>query len=237
MSHWHLTLGELAVLGPAVSALAGGLIAFVAASRTSKANQKGQQATLRAAAEQAQLDRQADIDRERRDRIRSAYEELGGLLAQVAEETDLIREAVIITSTLPSDEWDSAESTAHWTAAFRRIRAAIAACRRPAAVWGSGEIRAAVGAISQLIRMGLGPPRRYSNANQSGHWIHTHYREHGGIHPNLEQVSTGGGLSRHVLPSIELVNEFVAYALAEIRHEQQPHHEPRPTPPPELTTT
>jgi hypothetical protein len=225
VSHWHFTTAELALLGPAGLIVGTGLTVW-ATRKTAADSLKAQEQATQAQREEAEADRHADREREQRDHRRAAYAELGGGLQAIDELLNLLVGPVLLTSGLPETDWTASGSVELWAEHYAQVLRSLPECRRAAMVYGTPEIRGVVRAIGTLSRA-LGPPEQFSDS--AGHWIHVLSREGDGIRPGLETVSGGGTqLQGTVLANIQIVQSFIQYALAQIRHEQQPQDAPRP---------
>ncbi len=227
MSHWHLTIAETAFLTP-FGVILGAAVAYVASRRSAKDNLKAQEQLIEANRQLAEQVRIADLQREARDRRRESYLNLGGQLQAINDVLNWVVGPILQTSGLDESHWDAAEPITTWGALYAQVLDAMPDCRRAAAVDGTAEVRACVGALGSLVRT-LEPPQRFSDG--SGYWVHQLTKRDGGIQASLETIGPDTPLYRIAFTNIELLHEIVNFGLARIRHEQHPGEEPRPEPP------
>jgi hypothetical protein len=206
----------------------GAAVSYVAARRGASDSLEAQQMAILAAREQEEARHRAELAREERDHRRAAYAELGGLLQGVDDYLNYLVGPVVEMSSQPAAKWGGAVSSGAWGAFYAQILDAMPDCRRAAAVYGSPELRAAVGAIGMLVRA-LAPPAPF--ADGSGFYMHVLTIDHGGISTALDQVADGDGLRQGVLGNIQTVQPIVRFALPQIRYEQLPGSGSKPTVP------
>jgi hypothetical protein len=229
MSHWHLTIGETAFLAP-VGVIIGALVSYVAVKRTASVSLEAQRLAIAAEREQADVQRRTDVAREERDHRRVAYAELGGHLQGIFDVLNYIVGPVLETSTRPETDWLTSVSENGWSGFYIQVLDTMPDCRRLAAVYGSPNVRAAVGALGALIR-GLAPPAPFKDS--PGHWMYAMTVRDGGIATGLVRLSDPNELRDAMLGNIQIIQAITGYGLASIRYELVPSTT-APTRPPGL---
>jgi hypothetical protein len=218
MSHWHLTLGEPAFLAPAGVVL-GAVVSYLAMSRTTAATLRVQRLAIEEDRDRAAEQRRAELGREERDHRRAAYAELGGHLQGVFDALNYIVGPVLQTSTASESDWSGSASTNGWSGFYAQVLDAVPDCRRLAAVYGSAEVRAAVGALGAIARA-LAPPASFKDSPR--HWMHAMTQHDGGIATELITLQDGNELRSAMVGNIQIAQAITGYGLAQIRHELLP---------------
>jgi hypothetical protein len=115
-----------------------------------------------------------------------------------------------------------------WSGFYVQVLDAVPDCRRLAAVYGSAEVRAAVGALGAIVRA-LAPPAPFKDG--AGYWMHALTQRDGGIATDLVTLRDGNELRNAMLCNIQIAQAITAFGLGRIRYELLPSNTTPPTRP------